>query len=335
MPRPRKSGLPKYVYRQKDRHGRYRLRFYRPGIKTHQFKSELGTAEFEEEYQACLTGRPVVLGRTLGDAITLYYASAKFQKLSESGKRDYRAGLEWLKTHFGGVKMTELTFERVERILALKVSTPAAHNKVRKRLRMICARSIAMGWIERDPTLDTERLPEGPGYYTWTESDIRQFMEVHPSGSQARLALCLMLYTGVRRQDATKMGRQHLFGSKIAFTATKNKKPIMLPIHPELRKELDHVPQDQMQFLLTEKGRPFTTNGFGNKVRDWCNSAGLNQCSSHGLRKAIGRRLAEAGATISQIAAILGDSEDVAAIYVRGADKTLLAEAGMAHITRD
>ncbi|WP_249204563.1 tyrosine-type recombinase/integrase [Acetobacter thailandicus] len=48
-------------------------------------------------------------------------------------------------------------------------------------------------------------------------------------------------------------------------------------------------------------------NGFYNVFKDWCASAELPvQCSPHGLRKTAGRRLAEAGCTPHQIAAILG-----------------------------
>ena len=52
-----------------------------------------------------------------------------------------------------------------------------------------------------------------------------------------------------------------------------------------------------MTFLMTEWGKPFTSNGFGNWFRDQCNDAGLSQCSAHGLRKARATILAERGAT--------------------------------------
>jgi hypothetical protein len=39
-------------------------------------------------------------------------------------------------------------------------------------------------------------------------------------------------------------------------------------------------------FLLSEHGKPYSRKGFGNKFRQWCDEAGLPQCSAHGLRKA-------------------------------------------------
>lgn len=45
---------------------------------------------------------------------------------------------------------------------------------------------------------------------------------------------------------------------------------------------------------------------FGNWFRDTCDAAGLKGLSAHGLRKSAARRLAEAGCSTKQIAAITG-----------------------------
>ena len=41
-------------------------------------------------------------------------------------------------------------------------------------------------------------------------------------------------------------------------------------------------------------------------MREWCDKAELPECTAHGLRKTIARRLAEAGASPHQIMAITG-----------------------------
>jgi integrase len=53
----------------------------------------------------------------------------------------------------------------------------------------------------------------------------------------------------------------------------------------------------------------------------------------HGLRKLVGRRLAEAGCSAMEIQAILGHSDlRNAEIYVRAANKAKLAKAAMARV---
>lgn len=85
-------------------------------------------------------------------------------------------------------------------------------------------------------------------------------------------------------------GRQHLRDGWLTFTQTKNRrnKPVTLsiPVIAELKELIDATPSDHLTFLTTEFGKSFTSNGFGNRFRKWCDDAGLKHCSAHGLRKA-------------------------------------------------
>ena len=75
---------------------------------------------------------------------------------------------------------------------------------------------------------------------------------------------------------------------------------------------------------------PFTAAGFGNWFRAQCNTAGLPQCSAHGLRKAAARRLAEAGCTEHEIGAITGHASLREIVrYTKAADQKRLAVAAM------
>ncbi len=66
------------------------------------------------------------------------------------------------------------------------------------------------------------------------------------------------------------------------------------------------APRDKGTFLVTSFGKSFTAAGFGNWSRRCCDDAHLPHCSSHGLRKAAARRLAEAGTSANHIAAVTG-----------------------------
>ncbi|MBL8550042.1 MAG: tyrosine-type recombinase/integrase [Hyphomonadaceae bacterium] len=58
--------------------------------------------------------------------------------------------------------------------------------------------------------------------------------------------------------------------------------------------------------LVTSYGRPWSVGGFGDWFAKAARAAGLKKRTAHGLRKAAARRLAEAGCTSKQIAAITG-----------------------------
>jgi enterobacteria phage integrase len=79
--------------------------------------------------------------------------------------------------------------------------------------------------------------------------------------------------------------------------------------------------------LVTAYGQPFTVKGFGNMIATAIREAGLPaRCKAHGLRKAAARRLAEAGCSASEIAAITGH-KTLAEVerYTRAADQERLA----------
>ena len=84
-----------------------------------------------------------------------------------------------------------------------------------------------------------------------------------------------------------------------------------------------------MTFLTTQFGKPFTAAGFGNWFLEQRNDAGLPHCSAHGLRKAAARRLAEAGCTEHEIAAITGHASlREVARYTKGCGSTAACPCG-------
>jgi integrase len=79
---------------------------------------------------------------------------------------------------------------------------------------------------------------------------------------------------------------------------------------------------------------PSRYDGFSQWMRGAIASAGLPlECQPHGLRKAAGRRLAEAGCTAHEIMAVLGHKTlTEAERYTRDADQARLASAAVAKL---
>jgi integrase len=142
-----------------------------------------------------------------------------------------------------------------------------------------------------------------------------------------------MLNLGVRRSDLVKLGWRNLVNERIEFSPQKgaahDMKWLSLPVTEELREALEATTHEEPTFLITEYRKAFTSNGFGNKMRQWCNDAHLPECSSHGLRKASATILAEAGATEHQLMAIFGWSDSkMAQHYTKAAQSKRIIDAG-------
>jgi integrase len=210
--------------------------------------------------------------------------------------------------------------------------TPTAANNFRKVLHHLLDHAIALGWIRSNPAKLVKSFKlKGEGFHTWSEEEVAQFEKRHPVGSKAHLALMLMLYSGQRRSDIIRLGWQHIRGNKIAVRQKKTDTPLLLPIAPELASALKDLPRNNLTFLLTAFGAPFSFNGFGNWFRDRCNEAELRQCSAHGLRKLAATRMANCGCTDQELMAVFGwRSRSEVKRYTSAADQVRLAEQAFA-----
>jgi site-specific recombinase XerD len=85
--------------------------------------------------------------------------------------------------------------------------------------------------------------------------------------------------------------------------------------------------RDHVTIINTEYGKPFTVDGFSQWMRAAITAADLPlECQPHGLRKAAGRRLAEAGCSANEIMSVLGHRTLAEAErYTREADQAQLA----------
>ena len=176
------------------------------------------------------------------------------------------------------------------------------------------------------------------GWHTWTIGEVEQYRARWPLGTKARLALDILLFTGLRVSDARRFGRPHVRGDWAAIDHWKgrNRSRTMLefPILPELRESLDAAAAKGLTFLVTDYGKPYATpKSFGNAVRKWCDAAGLPHCSAHGLRKAGATFAAENGASAHALMAIYAWKKiEQAEDYTLAADRTRLARENMALI---
>lgn len=345
----RKSPYPKYAHPYRDRHGKPRAdfrrdKFFRP-LPTPPLGPEWWEA-FREALADCIAGREPAARSQIGAERTkpgtvafgfvAYTGSASFRNgLSASTQRVHFNILRRLRDQWGDHRLKYLQRRHIAGWVEERADTPAAAQVFLKVVRRMMRYLVELGEIETDPTQGVKPPKQRTtGIHSWSEDEIEQYREYQPVGSAARLALELLLGTAQRRSDVVRMGRQHLRqgGGAIHVKQVKTGAELEIPIGGDLAQVLAALPADNLTFLVTEAGAPFSVAGFGNKFRDWCNEAGLpRECSSHGLRKAACRRLAEAGCTVHEIVAISGHVSLVEVQrYTKAADQARLARAARA-----
>jgi integrase len=333
-----KSGLPKHCAYAVDRHGKRRVRFRRRGFSTYlsgtpwseEFMRAYATALDGVAAQVSNIGEARTIPGTINALVKAYLdpqSSSPFKTLAAETRRTRRNILERFaaahgdkpifRTDNAGRRTMLLTREHMQRMVNEKTATPFAQRNFLNTLRVMFEWAYVEGRVPDNPTHGVIRAKaRTSGYKTWSEDHIGRFEAAHPIGTKARLAFALLLYTGQRRGDVVKLGRQHIFGDLLTIDQGKTEggeaAHLEIPVHPKLREIIDATPTVGVKtFLVTHFGKPYTAPGFGNWFRELCDAAGCDGVSAHGLRKGTARRLAEIGCSASQIASITGQKPSV------------------------
>lgn len=309
---------------------------------------------------------PAIEKGTLRHLVQIYRGSPEFKSLDARTQRVRSGILDRLcaaggdagKKPYGARSAIGMEPRHIRMIRDENADRPEAANGIVKALRQVFAYAIEVEQpgIRSNPARDVPYLQSsGDGHHAWTLAEVEQFEATHPIGSRARLALAALLYTGQRRSDIVAFG-EHLISIEdveieidgepeivqqewLTFRQFKGrkKKPIDLsiPIIPAFREIIDATPGSGKAWLLTEFGRPFTANGFGNWFAERCAEAGVPG-RAHGLRKATAARLAELQCTDREIMAITGHttSKEIDR-YTRSARQKVLAASAMGRLSAD
>jgi integrase len=212
----------------------------------------IGSPEFMLAYHAALRGEQpaqvvaAVTARTgpgtINAAVAQYLDSNAFMQLGESTRALRRSILKKFCGLVGDKPITLLDRKYIERLLQ-NMPTPIVARTCLLAIRPLLQWSMTAQLIESDPTLGIKiKLPQSDGHDTWDEAQIAQFEAHFPIGSTPRLALALLLYTGQRRSDVIRMGRQHIKDGVLSITQKKTGAQVDVPVHPELARAIAACP---------------------------------------------------------------------------------------------
>jgi len=190
-----------------------------------------------------------------------------------------------------------------------------------------------------DPTAGVEnpKRKKGKGFPAWTEADVAAYQKRWRLGTKERVWLDMLLYTGPRRGDVVRLGRQHMkevvdpeTGRPIKVITIKTEKggetiEVATPVLPILEATLIAGPCGDLAFICGVNGLPLTKESFGNMFSAAARAAGVKK-SAHGVRKIAATTAADNGATVHQLMAIFGwRSAQTAELYTKEANRRRLA----------
>jgi integrase len=304
----------KYLVKDTSRHRQDRFYVRRPGEKKIRIWHNIDDPEFQSAYQAAIDGHALPKPGCIGTASQAkaqlaipgtfraicedYLQSASFKADNALVRQRSLRGILnhcWLEPIKPGSDLVmgdcSLKTFSAKHVVILRdrkaAKTAAANNRV-KAIRRV------FNWKQEENPDETIYNPAAKvpllnhkkkGFHSWTLAEVAQYEARHPIGTRPRLALDLLLYTVQRRSDVVQFGRQHVTPDGwLAFTQKKTGTTLEIPIILPLAESIAATSTGQMQFLITNFGKPYSAAGFGNAFRTWCDEAKLPHCSAHGLR---------------------------------------------------
>lgn len=335
MPRPRLQ----YLHRETNRHGKT-VWYVRVGKGPRiRIRSEYGSDQFAAEYQSAINGeRPTKAASngTLAWLISRYHESAAWRALSPATRRQRENIFRHIIESAGGEPIRNITRSVIIKGRDRRSATPAQARHFIDTMRGLFRFAVDAELASSDPTAGViARKPKTKGFPVWTQDEIDAFQNHWPRGTRERLMFDIFLYTGLRRGDAARLGKQHIRNGVLCLDTEKTGTRVTIPILPELQETLDAGPTGDLALIASEYGRGMRKEVVGNLFAKACRAAGIRK-SAHGLRKAAATHAANRGATVAQLEAIFGwEGGRMASLYTRSADREALAMGAMAKLSRE
>ncbi|MFN8992280.1 MAG: tyrosine-type recombinase/integrase [Pseudomonadota bacterium] len=281
-------------------------------------------------YQAAVAHMPAKPRRaasgSLRALIDAYRQSAPWAALSAETRRQREAIFLHIIAKAGDEPAEALTAATIRRSMDARRETPEQANHFLKVLRGLFAWAVP-DFVPVNPTIGIKLIrTKSEGHAPWTAEDVEAFRARWPLGTRERLAFDVLLYTGLRRGDAVRLGRQHVKDGIATIRTEKTGAEVTLPLEAPLRESIEATGLPGLTFIHKPDGSPYDKAAFGNWFRKVCNAAGIRGKAAHGLRKTDATSTAEGGASERELMARYGwASSKEASRYTASRDKKRLA----------
>jgi integrase len=305
-----------------------------------------GTPEFIKAYNEAAAKLKTEPTGTLAALIVLFKRATEFTGLAPKTQRDYLQHLKRIELKWGAVPIAALADKRIRGdFKAWRDKIAATSPRQADYAWVVLARVLSVakdrGEIGVNPCERGGRLYEADRTdKLWTDNNVARFLEHAPA--HLRLPLLLAIWTGQRQGDLLRLLWAAYDGEFIRLRQSKGGtrgSRIKIPVGAPLKAALDALRPEKPEgeILRNSYGEPWTGDGFRTSWGKACDTAGIDGLTFHDLRGSAVTRLAEAGATVPEIASITGHSlADVEAIldaHYLGRTTTLAA-SGMAKLEK-
>jgi integrase len=258
---------------------------------------------------AIVAARPPELERgTVGWVIARYRASDAWRDLAPGTTKYYRRFLSHIEALGPALPFASFTRRAVVDFIE---SYPKTHQRRQAAavLRSLIRLAQYHGIVETNTAAGLRLTVSKPRDRLWSEDEVVSWLKAAAAEDQHMASVFMLLrFTAQRPGDVLKMTWPQYSAGAIRVRQQKTGALLDVPVHPDLAAYLDTVPRHKSCLtIVTYRGRPVAYNRFAERFRRICAAAGID-AQARDLRRTAMLRMAEAGATVPQIASVSGHS---------------------------
>lgn len=242
-----------------------------------------------------------------------FLADAKARQLRDSSIRKYRQLLNQLKQYAQTHQISLLNNLTTQHLLQFRAEWKNTNVSAKKKLELLKA-------FFRH-CLDTKLLSSNPAatikppkvdriqVFPFNESDMKRILKAcdeHPTRPfQMRGIVLLMRHTGLRIGDACTLGRDRIQNNILMLRTHKSGTTVRLPLHRDLIKALNNIPDGKFFFWSGKSTRRTVVNIWEDSFKSMFKRAGING-HSHQLRHTFAVDMLLRGVSMEDLSTLLG-----------------------------
>ena len=280
--------------------------------------------------------------------IASYRQTARFKSRAPNTQATYGYTLDWIKARMGDVPISAITAKTIQAIKEELRDAPYKANQVLALLSILFELALKQGLIKTNPAADPGKLEVSPRVEVWSRDEEARYMELFRP--RLKMLFMLMLYTLQRLSDVLQMSltqvqeqngrlyitlRQHKTGELVGIPVHETLAPLLRLRMGEDVTIAEEGTDRQIKSLLlvpSPRGRQWLRRNASRawdhdlaladarladelKGRGWVQAKITEEVAKrHRQRRDLRRtgivRMAEAGCTTPQIAAVSGHQID-------------------------
>jgi integrase len=273
-----------------------------------------GSPEFLQSYAAAERAMREHDRGTFADLVRRFEASPDCTKMAETTRLEYRRKLRRIDREWGPCPISGLTDREFRKDVlawrdAIAERTPREADNLVSAIARVLAFALDRGEIAANILDKVRRVYHSDrADKIWLPDHVASFTKV--ASVEMCQAMLVALHSGQRQGDLRRLAWSAYDGNRLTLRQGKTGAEVSVKCTRALKQLLDDMAQTKRGplILTTATGRAWSKRYFAECWHEASEAAGIKDLHFHDLRGTAITMLAEAGATVPEIAAVTGHS---------------------------